>query len=366
MNNNKSRSNKRYAKSKQYNKSDNNNQSNSRYTKNRKNERFGVNNKSEFANTRKTILENLNTEPQWIEVLNINPIPQIINKGNPAEVFSLLKNVYGFTHTHALYRLVESAVFRQKGLHKIAARQDNQKNTSRDLNFYYQLQKVHQLVDLGATDYLNVVKEEIIKLMDFQDKNGRFPMNYHHHAHACNLLIDLGLGGNKLIDRGINWILTRQRKDGGWIHINNVPKSMDYDKAPSCIWTTAEIAKLLTKRSIFRGSDSLLNAKIFLEKNYLNNNKSTLLSKADSWECLISNHTSEHMFAGGTLKILEIFLNSSIKDDKLIKKMIDWLRLQQMEDSFFPKIANKHPVPDILVTNRVLCVMKKYFQINRV
>ena len=380
MDNNRSKSNKRYDKNNKSdnkkqsnsrydknNKFNNKKQSNSRYDKNNKNERFGINNnKSQFANTRKTILENLNTKPEWIEQLNSNPIPKIINKGNPAEVFSLLKNVYGLTHTHALYRLVESAVFRQKNLHKIAARQDNQKDTSKDLRFYYQLQKIHQLVDLGATDYLNVIKEEVVKLMNFQDKNGRFPMNYHHHAHACNLLIDLGLGGNKLIDKGINWILTRQREDGGWIHINNVPKGVDYGNAQSCIWTTAEIAKLLTKRSIFKGSENILNAKAFLEKNYLNNNKSTLLSKADSWECLIVNHTSEHMFAGGTLKVLEIFLNSKIIDDKIIKKMINWLKMQQMDDSFFPKVANKHPIPDILVTNRVLAVMKKYYQINQV
>ena len=64
-----------------------------------------------------------------------------------------------------------------------------------------------------------------------------------------------------------------------------------------------------------------------------------MLSKADSWECLIVNHTSEHMFAGGTLKVLEIFLNSKIIDDKIIKKMINWLKMQQMDDSFFPKVA---------------------------
>ena len=157
-----------------------------------------------------------------------------------------------------------------------------------------------------------------------------------------------------------------QRDDGGWIHINNLPKGSDQNKAPSCIWTTAEIAKLLTKRSIFKGSDNLLKAKSFLENNYLNNNKSTLLSKSDSWECLVVNHTSEHMFAGGTLKILEIFLNSTCTDIKLIEKMIEWLKNQQLEDSFFPKIVNKHPITDISVTNRALYVMKKYYGLKEV
>ena len=69
------------------------------------------------------------------------------------------------------------------------------------------------------------------------------------------------------------------------------------------------------------------------------------------------------MFAGGTLKVLEIYLNSKIRDVKFVKKMMNWLMDQQMENSFFPKIANKHPVSDIAVTNKVLFVSKKYFKI---
>ena len=151
-----------------------------------------------------------------------------------------------------------------------------------------------------------------------------------------------------------------QRKDGGWLHRNNVPKGMKYENLPSCIWTTAEISLLLSKRSIFRNSKSISDSKAFLLDNYLNKNKSTLLPKSDAWECLSINHTSEHMFAGGTLKILEIFLNSKVENIKHIKKMIDWLKAQQMENSLYPKIANKHPVSDILVTNRVLFIFKKY------
>ena len=95
----------------------------------------------------------------------------------------------------------------------------------------------------------------------------------------------------------------------------------------------------------------------------MNKNNSTLLFKADSWECLTFNHRSEHMFAGGTLKILEILLNSKTDDIKKIKKMINWLMDQQMENSLFPKIANKHPIADIPVTIRSLSVFKKYFEI---
>ena len=322
-------------------------------------------NVSTFSYTRETVLNNLNTHPEWVEELDKNPIPYIIKKGKPGEVLLLLKNVYGLDHNHALYRLVESGVFKQQALHRIASKNiENFNETNNEPLFYLQLQKMHQLVDLGATGYLNVIKEQIVKLMNFQDKNGRFPMNYHHHAHACNLLLDLGVGGNKLIDKAINFIISRQRDDGGWLHRNNLPKGMKYDNAPSCIWTTAEISLLLSKRNIFKGSNALANSKAFLLDNYLNKNKSTLLPKADAWECLSINHTSEHMFAGGTLKILEILLNTKIDDVKKIKKMITWLIDHQMEDSLFPKIANKHPISDIIVTNRVLYVIKKYFEIT--
>ena len=97
--------------------------------------------------------------------------------------------------------------------------------------------------------------------------------------------------------------------------------------------------------------------------HYLHKNESTLLAKADSWECLFVNHREEHMFAGGTLKILEILLNSKTDDIKKIKKMITWLIDQQMENSLFPKIANKYPIADISVTIKVLYVLKKYFAI---
>ena len=333
-----------------------------------KNNNSKTNKDSQFSNIRRTVLENLNMNPDWISILNKNPIPHIIKEGKPGEVFLLLKNVYGLDHKHALFRLVESAVFKQQAIHRISNKkyipQENEFND--ELAFYFQLQKIHQLVDLGATDYLNPIKSEIIKLMSFQDQNGRFPMNYHHHAHACNLLFALGLEGNKLIDKAIHFLLSRQRKDGGWIHRHNIPKSAKYDSAKSCIWTTAEIAMLLSKRKIFKNSDYLFKANLFLINNYLNTNKSTLLSKSDSWECLSINHRSEHMFAGGTLKILEIFLNSKELDLKITKKMINWMIDQQMDNGLFPKIANKYPVQDMLVTNRFLLVVKKYFQIIQV
>ena len=118
-----------------------------------------------------------------------------------------------------------------------------------------------------------------------------------------------------------------------------------------------------TAKSNFRGSSTFrTNTQVTPGLTNLNKNKSTLLSKADSWEFLTVNHTSEHMFAGGTLKILEIFLSSKVTDEKFIKKMIDWLKDQQMENSFFPKIANKHPIGDIAVTNRVLEIFKKYYK----
>ena len=45
---------------------------------------------SEFADTRETVLHNLNTSPEWVKSLSKNPIPHIIKKGKPGDVFLLL------------------------------------------------------------------------------------------------------------------------------------------------------------------------------------------------------------------------------------------------------------------------------------
>ena len=80
------------------------------------------------------------------------------------------------------------------------------------------------------------------------------PLLYHHHAHACWLLLKLGLAGNRLLDKAIIWIKKRQRNDGGWLHRTMVKKGRSFENQTSCIWITVEILQLLCARYSFAKS----------------------------------------------------------------------------------------------------------------
>jgi hypothetical protein len=195
--------------------------------------------------------------------------------------------------------------------------------------------------------------------MRFQNDDGRFPMYYHHHAHALRILLKLGITGNRLIDRGINWVIKRQRDDGGWIHRGNVPTGKSIDKIPSCIWTTAEIAALLSEKSGFKKSESLQRACEFLLSNIEKDNLSTLLPDANAWNQFSITSNSNSMFAGGTLKVLEILLSAGYNPSKpQFKKIYKWFLDQQMDDGMFPMVAGKNPIANEAVSVRAMALIR--------
>ena len=327
-----------------------------------------ISNKKSHSNTykddRSIILKNIDISEPWMSALKHNPISSIINKGLPSDVFLLLRNLYKYDHKHTLYRLAEQAVFKQSGLHRIFHKGSDKFQDKRlDTNelFFNQLQRIHLIADFGATNYLNPVKDEIVSLLKFQNSDGRFPLYYQHNAHACIQLIKLGMEGSVMIDKCIHWLLKRQRHDGGWLHKNNLPTGKKYDKAKSCIWTTAEIASLLSMRSLFRKSNATDAAITFLYKNILMDNaSSTLLNNKDSWEHLHISPDPQFMFAGGSLKILEILSSVGYNcSDKKYKKLYNWLLEQQLDSGFFPRISSKMPIDDTQTTIRALVVIKK-------
>jgi hypothetical protein len=184
-------------------------------------------------------------------------------------------------------------------------------------------------------------------------------MYYHHHAHALRILLKLGIQGNRLIDRGINWVIKRQRDDGGWIHRANVPTGKSIDKIPSCIWTTAEIAALLSEKSGFKKSDELKRACEFLLANIEKDNLSTLLPEANAWNQFKITSDSNLMFAGGTLKVLEILVRAGYNpSNPQFKKLYEWFIAQQMDDGLFPMVAGKMPIANEAVSVRAMALIR--------
>ena len=314
---------------------------------------------------RRTILENINTAPIWIKKLDKNPITYMIMKCSPVTALNMLKNVYKIKHPHPLYVLAERNTFSHLKLKQLIRKgailnsKQNDESANRDMKFFSQLQLLHQIEERGGNRHIAGVRYHIVEFMRFQNNDGRFPLYYQHHAHSLRILLKLGITGNRLIDRGINWLIKRQREDGGWIHRANVPVGKNFDKIQSCIWTTAEVAALLSEKSGFKKSKELMQACEFLLLHIEKKNVSTLLPDTNAWNQFHVTSDSNLMFAGGTLKILEILVSVGYNpSNPQFKKIYEWFVEQQMDNGMFPMVAGKLPIVNESVTVRALALIR--------
>nr|MBC8478882.1 hypothetical protein [FCB group bacterium] len=310
----------------------------------------------------------LDFNPAWIKELPINPIPKLLRRSKPSLVVAVLKYLYDLDYTDARYKEAESRVFRQQSWKMVFKRKSSvptepgsdQPEAVDSLLFLEQLYRLHRILDLGGSKFLPPVREDIVALMKFQREDGRFPLLYHHHAHACWLLLKTGMEGNRLLDKSIHWIVERQREDGGWLHRSMLPKEKKYDTAPSCIWTTAEILLALSSRKTIAKSETTHKACEFLLDRMLQKNHTNLFPTQEAWDHLSIGHSGDSIFAGGTLKILLSCANCgyTLRDSRM-KKAYHWLLALQLDNGFFPRIAGKMPVEDSMVTLQVLQLIRK-------
>ncbi|NOZ08238.1 MAG: hypothetical protein GXO91_05100 [FCB group bacterium] len=310
--------------------------------------------------------------PAWVKVLAVNPLPKLIRHEKPFVTLSVLRDLYDLNYLDDLYKAAEGEVFRQHSWRIVfkPTRQpavgDSSPEKERGVafNFLQQLHRMHRIMELGGTTHLPPVKSEIVKLMKFQAEDGRFPLLYHHHAHACWILLKLGMEGNRLLDKGIHWILERQRGDGGWLHRSMTPKGKKYDDAESCIWTTAEVLQLLSCRKSIRKSDQAGRACEFLLERLLQRNKTALFPTVEAWDHLAIGSKGDSIFSGGTLKVMEAVTRCGYdRKDQRLNKLYKWLLSIQLEGGYFPRIAGKFPVADSMVTVRALAVIKNLPQV---
>ncbi len=308
--------------------------------------------------------------PDWIKVLKVNPIPKILDSGKPADILSVHLNILVIDRKTEHFRKLEKAVNHQEKLQKLFRDQakfsDEKLEISKSktevqegLHFHKQLSLTHHLMQLGGRRYYGPVRDVILALMKYQREDGRFPLLYHHHAHACWLLLKLGLEGNRILDRAIFWIVNRQREDGGWLHRSMTPTGKEYENVESCLWTTAEVLQMLTHRNIYVSKDVSKQACEFLLDRVLYKNSTSFFTSEDTWDHLATSIKGNAMFLGGTLKVLESVVRCGYNPtDQRVKKMYNWLLDQQMDNGLFPAIAGKIPIASYSVTVRALEVVK--------
>ena len=88
-------------------------------------------------------------------------------------------------------------------------------------------------------------------------------------------------------------------------------------------------------------------------------NLSTLLPEANTWNKFNITSDSNLMFAGGTLKVLEILVRAGYNpSNPQFKKLYEWFIAQQMDSGMFPAIAGNMPIANEAVTVRAMALVK--------
>tara|TARA_S200000501_G_scaffold150455_1_gene141880 strand:+ start:1849 stop:2826 length:978 start_codon:yes stop_codon:yes gene_type:complete len=305
----------------------------------------------------------INLWPSFTKQLIKNPLLDILQKGQPHIRFQVARDALGLPIKHPLVNIINLTLHYQKKYKKIL--NDEIKYTISDsamqneLNFIFLMEKLHCLVSFGGYKNMKGINELIIDVMDFQKPDGRFPGLYHHHAKMCGLLVRLGLQGNRLLDRSFNWIIERQRNDGGWLHRSMVLKGKTIKTQKSCIWTSVEILYALSMRRSIVKSKSVEKGIKFLEKQLFNKNSTKFLEHLSPWDYFSVGSKSETLFTGGSLKVLEILVNYGLtRKDKIVDRLASGILQTQLETGYFPFQKSKAPKPDPYVTVRFLKILR--------
>ncbi len=304
--------------------------------------------------------------PGWVRDFRKNPIPRLLHCNNPAIHYNVYWDVIGLDKEQPL--MLDSldkansnpAALRFLGQTTSSNDEQPAETVMHGLEFLSHLIRMNKLVQFSLNKENPLIQADIVKLMGYIKDDGRFPLLYHHHAHACWILLKLGLGGNRLLEKSIYWLAKKQRDDGGWLHRSMVPDGVDYSAASSCIWTTMEIMNMLIKRPGMLKKIDMTKACEFLVNHIEQPNHTRFLHHQNAWNNISIGTGEESMFAGGTLKLLEVLAGCRYNmSDHRIQKLIKWLKAIQLDDGLFPREVGKLSIGDEWVTIRALAVYKK-------
>jgi len=223
------------------------------------------------------------------------------------------------------------------------------------LQILQQLEKLHELVDLGITRKQEKVQSQLVYLIRKMDKDGRLPGRFYHHAQAVYLFIVLGLEGNEHADKAIHYLLDAQQPNGAWS--TDHPGESDDQ---SCLWTTMFILWALTQSSKLRHRQEVTEGIDYLVTNILAPDQSSILPGIQAWDQFYTGYSGQAMLHGGTLRLLETLAMAEWPIDRKIRKLLDWLEAQQLRNGHWPSIAGRDRRGDEAVTLRVLRVFKYY------
>jgi len=307
------------------------------------------------------------------QILHSDPIPDLLKKVPPNLKHRIYSRLFEIPDDVPMVRDTLEAAQSDDEFRRLLKRQNtdglwepkqefSQEKHQMGMQFFNQALMLHRLFDLGGTREIPAIQHGIVVLMKMQHGDGKFPLFYQHQGYALWVLLQYGLQGNPFVDRGLRWLLRRQRDDGGWLHLVQVPRGEDKEKYPSCIWTTCHALWPMSLHNVYYKDDRVKKGVEYLLDHFLETNHTKFFNSPDAWDYLYIGYDESGCFRGGTLKLLEIASRTGFdRTHPVVKKAADWLRDQQLENGLFPAITGKDTRGDFMVTIRALQVLKRLF-----
>lgn len=206
----------------------------------------------------------------------------------------------------------------------------------------------------------------------------------HYNGYALRNLIQFGREDDPRTQKLIQWLLSAQRKDGGW----NIPYVQDmrylpqykhmrssefwkllesderppydsdeYADVPSCLWSTMMVvrglcwsSRLISSQEARRGADFFLDG--FFKRNY----HSSFYQSESNWTAI-----RYPTYFGSGLCALEVLTSMGYgRDDERMERPIRWLLDARSKDGFWHKSDRPAPGKYPWITLTALVILSSY------
>jgi len=255
------------------------------------------------------------------------------------------------------------------------------------------LKNLYKLLDYSTIRGEGRVDMVLNKILSWQTEQGYIPGDWTYaipipSRNGCVLheVCRFGLAGNPKVERIAEWLLSIQRKDGGWItpyrqdlmyrskysdlgveeFLDLIVKGGvgDYDPSkfasiPSCHWTTmfvlwglSEDKRLSDSRAVKRGAEFLLGR--FFQRNP----HPGFWPEVSDWTKL-----DYPPFEGRGMTALDVLTKIGYgRNDERMSKPIEWLMRARSEDGFWRKWYKPYRESDQWITLSALRILKRYLR----
>jgi hypothetical protein len=214
-----------------------------------------------------------------------------------------------------------------------------------------------------------------------------FPLPY-FNAHAAYALLRFGMGRNRQVQKLLDWLMSIQRKDGGWnipylqdvhylreynwmrIHefinfVKTADKSkFDFEKLqhiPSCQWSTMLIVRaLIESPKLAKSEEVSRGAEFFLERFFKRNAHTTFYLTENHWTVL----KYPHRFGSGLMALDLLTRLGYGPDDPRMEKPISWLVSARSGDGLWSQSMRPHPERDQWISLLAIRTLSRFAEMK--